>query len=100
MGLIVCEIHGTTGIALVSSDIEKDFVHKVQYPPQKVHQIKVNLFDHPTTFCWLSSEVAARFNIPLDRILSLDEFDSYGELPLEPVCGECFLEWLNKSGGT
>lgn len=97
MGRMICEIHGITGITLVTSDISKDFLSNDQGPSEEYHQIKVNPFDdHIVTYCWISSDVADQLGIPVNKILSLDEFDSYRELPLEPVCGECFLEWINK----
>jgi hypothetical protein len=97
MALILCEIHGETGAALVSPDIKKVFINRMPNPSQAVHQVKVILFDQPTTFCWLSSEIVDRFDIPVNRILSEDEFSSYREIPLEPVCGQCFLKWLKNA---
>ncbi len=98
MAAIVCAIHGTTIATLVSPDIREDFLSNKQGPLEKYYPIKVIMFDNidPVIYCWCSSSWVEQLGIPVNKILSFDEFSNYEELPLEPICGKCFRDWMNK----
>lgn len=99
MTVIICEIHGATGATLISPDILADFLNQKQSFLEEYHQIKVSLFEdvNAATYCWLSSDEIKQVGIPTGKILSWDEFSSYKELSLEPVCGKCFKNWINRN---
>lgn len=99
MAMILCEIHGTTPATLVSFDIKSSFLNRKRPRLEQYHLVRVTFFNENDVFdyCWLSTDIVNQFQIPVDKVLSLEEFDSYGKLPLELVCVKCFRDWLNKN---
>jgi hypothetical protein len=98
MTLTVCEIHGSTIMTLVSSDILEDFRNNSR-PSEQYHEIRVATYDEDSyeSWCWCSSKIVKEFTIPVDKVISLDELEKFVKLlHLEPICMMCLLDWLDQ----
>jgi hypothetical protein len=67
-------------------------------PRDQIVAARFSILDHyPPVIAWFDCDSAARFEIPVDRTLELDDLDSC-DFGLEPVCGKCFRDWLRSNG--
>ena len=69
-----------------------------QVPRDQIIAIRYDLFDDdPPEVVWLDSDTVARLELPTDRTLELDDIEAI-DCNLEPICGNCFDDWLQLNG--
>ena len=103
MGITICEIHGQSGIGLVSPVLRSACIENRRISRDRIVAVHVTIHDDDPpemaeTF-WLDSSTAARPAVPMDRMLDLDDVKVDALFAgLQPVCGSCFDDWLRLNG--
>jgi len=101
MGMMICEVHGKVGIALVTPVISSAMTENRK--PDSICLVRyADLSDDDISECWSDKATVDRFHIPIDRIMSLDELENFKEFLrlLVPVCSKCFGKWLEAQRST
>jgi hypothetical protein len=98
MGIAICETHGQTGIGLVSPVLRAACRENRRIPRDRIVAVRFSILDeYPPSVAWVDSDAAARLDVPVGRTLELDDIETL-DVDLEPVCGECFGDWLRLNG--
>src|SRR5262245_36161441 len=95
MGLMICEVHGKVGVALVTPVIGSAMMENRN--PDSICSVRyTELSDDDISECWSDKPTVDRFHVPIDRVMSLEELERFKEFfrILVPVCSKCFGKWL------
>src|SRR5262245_13357905 len=96
MPVIQCSSHGAIEACLVSSAVLDAFAHHVNPALLQIVPIRVAPFDDDYVVdYWCDVDTAQRFGLPVNRILSSEEFYVHEEFlsELKAVCYKCFTAW-------
>ncbi|HZF35842.1 MAG TPA: hypothetical protein VE914_18755 [Candidatus Angelobacter sp.] len=100
MGITICQTHGQSFLALVSPMLQSACIESRRISRDQIVAVCFSIFDDDEPeIAWLDSDTAARLEVPVDRTLEWDEVEKTQPLvDLEPVCGNCFDDWLRLNG--
>ncbi len=99
MGVIICKKHGQQGINLVPPALRQAVLDEKPLPRDQVHKVKFVFDGEEGSWWWCDKKSIKRYSIPLNRVLTEDEYFTLSEQILsEPVCYSCLEEWLSNSG--
>jgi hypothetical protein len=97
MGLIICKIHGSSGIALVCQHVEALVLTREEVRNATVLRVDVGDAGDAQTYVFCA-DCTAKYQLPITTDIlpdaTLNEYDQAFKLT-PPVCGSCLLKALN-----
>jgi hypothetical protein len=97
MVMVICNIHGNSLATLVTPAVEESLLGGGGFDPDKFCAVRHTVLadDDDVCECWSDRVTVDKFQIPIDRTISLEDatFIEFFQL-LQPVCCKCFDDWL------
>ena len=99
MVMVICNIHGNSFCTEVTPAVEESFLGGERFDPDRFCAVRYTVLadddDDDVCECWTERVTVDKFQIPIDRTISLEDanFIEFFQL-LQPVCYKCFDDWL------
>ena len=98
MGITLCEKHGESGIALICPHLRDSLLSGQALPDYVDLRFRITVKDNDHIEIYpLCQDCLQNYCLPKQQEPLLDWEEWFEKLPLEPVCGLCFLDYKTQT---